>query len=125
MFSGVQAWITQYALLILGGVIVLLLIFGAAQTVRLKVAVAEKNTAIAEKGIVEAQLQTQLNAMQQLARQGEELTARVKYNQQKASEANAKFMKALEDIQVEIVPAECEEAAKWAAGKASSLSAGW
>lgn len=118
-------WIQQYVRVILGAVIVLLLIFGAVQTVRLNLAVAAKATALAEKAVVQAQLQTQLNNAQELQRQGEELVDRVRYNQNQAAENNKKLMKALNELEVTIVPEECEEAVKWAGKSASSLSQGW
>jgi membrane-bound lytic murein transglycosylase B len=100
------AYLQQYVLYILGGVIVLLLIFGGVQTVRLKLAVATLTAAQAEKAKIESQMYTQNQAVKQLVEKGEEQNQVIKEAWDK--------LKQKPKIVYRDAPKDCEGAAQWA-----------
>lgn len=120
-----MASIQQYIYYILGAVIVLLLIFCSVQTVRLKVAEAQRETAIATAAVKEAQLQSQLAVVRQLAANGEELTARITESQTTAAREKQKLRDELETWKKIRAPIDCEGAAEWAKQRAETLSGRW
>ena len=119
------AWMQQYVLYILGAVIVALLISLGVQTVRLNMAIAAEKVAKAELEKKDAQLQAQLAAVKQLAKQGEELPNRVEFYKSKAAKMAAASTIEIDKIRKEKVPIQCLEAVKWASQKASSLAASY
>jgi hypothetical protein len=100
------AYLQQYVLYILGGVIVLLLIFGGVQTVRLKLAVATLTATQARLETTENQIVIQNESVKQLFIKGEE------YNE--AIKKAIASIKPPKIIKLPATPTNCEDAAKWA-----------
>jgi hypothetical protein len=100
------AYLQQYVLYILGGVIVLLLIFGGVQTVRLKLAVATSTAAQAENKALTSQMYTQNQSVKLLVSKGEEQNMKIE-------EIWAK-LKIKPKVIYKDAPKDCEGAAQWA-----------
>lgn len=121
----ITQWIQQYLLYILGGALALALIWGSAQTVRLSIAQANEGEAKAETKVVQAQLDSSQAVIRQLAVATDELSVRLADSQAEARRFKEKYDRANEAIKTEIIPTDCEGAAKWAREKAPLLLGKW
>lgn len=119
------AYLQQYVLYILGAVIVLLLILCGVQTVRLSMAKAEKATATAISEKKDAQLQSQVAVVRQLAQSGEELTAYITEVHAQAAVDKQRLRNELDNIKKQKAPLDCQGASEWAKEKAAALSGRW
>jgi len=91
----------------------------------LQISRARLDAAQARNEASAAKITAQNQAIQQWQAAGEQVRKQVEQAQQAAAMARTESTRKVVRLQTEPVPAECDQAVQWAAGKANELAEGW
>lgn len=123
-YSALHA-VTPYLLQILLGIIAALVIVAGVQTVRVSWVKKDLQVAKAQNETLATKIVTQNEAIKQWQTEGERAKQQAAQAQQAAAKVRAASSRKVARLQAEPVPADCENASQWAAGKAVELAEGW
>lgn len=91
----------------------------------LQISRARLDAAQAQVEAAAAKITAQNQAIQQWQAAGEQARQQAEQAQQAAAKARTESTRKVLRLQAEPVPAECDQAVQWAAGKAGELAEGW